>query len=45
MYHVLLYKTDIVPVICVVVKFGMLCQEKKTDRGFVAPGWIGEYLM
>ena len=30
---------------CVGVKFGMLCQEKKTDRGFLIVGWLGEYLM
>ena len=30
---------------CVGVKFGMLCQEQKTDRGFVIAVWFGEYLM
>ena len=30
---------------CVGVKCGMLCQEKKTVRGFVIAGWLGEYLM
>ena len=45
-FLILIYETDIVPVIFFVcVKFGLLCQEKKMDWGFVRAGWWGEYLM